>query len=188
VDESQVALPRGVVDLGQGEEYRGDDVSVGAAEGGERLAKDLDALAMRCEELSGDGRVAACRELEHHREVVGQFAVLDLPARGAVRLDEAHERHPALAGVARRIVGQVRAALALLVEDRGEVRLERTLVEGGCRLEERAELGGDCLGEGLDRRHDLLELGTSAGLRVVEEDRCRHVHDPALRLRQCRGR
>jgi len=48
-----------------------------------------------------------CRELEHHRQEIGQLPILLRQARGAVELPQSQQRHPPVAPVALSVVRQV---------------------------------------------------------------------------------
>jgi hypothetical protein len=112
-------------------------------------------------------------EVEHHRQVVGQFGVRRLEPCGPVGGLELEHGHPAPAGVSEAVVGQVQRAPAAKVEG-GHVVLGHLLwrrcPEPGQEAAER--LAGCPAAGGSGHRVQVIEAVEQRRGRVLQQHRC----------------
>ena len=151
----------------------------------QRLAQQVEADPVLAQQPPA--RVAGARgQIQHGRQVVGQFAAVDLEPGRLVGGGELHQRLAALAGVAGGVVGQVQAAAPAEVEQLDVFGGERGRV-GRRRGDARTRDSGSASAGGSSARA-ARSAGSAASVavRVAQQQRGRLGRDGTGRSRVAR--
>jgi hypothetical protein len=155
-------------------QHGGHDAGVGALPLEQGAEDDLQDVADLAQELARRfGRLGG-RVLQHHGQVVGQFAFAHEEASSFVGLDQVHHGRAAVAAVAVYVLEEVQRRATATVEQLHELGFGVQRVAAGQALQQRVQLGQAAGRQGAllaQRSAEFAKVRTKLGIRVAQQVR-----------------